>query len=142
MKKTLEIKGLESIDSVAKEILQIIKDQRIIAFYGNLGAGKTTLIKALCQQLKVIDIVSSPTFSIINEYRSEKDEMIYHFDFYRLKTLQEAIDIGVEEYLESGCYCFMEWSDRIESLLPKNYIRIDIELEENPNWRLLTISHK
>ncbi|MDD4848448.1 MAG: tRNA (adenosine(37)-N6)-threonylcarbamoyltransferase complex ATPase subunit type 1 TsaE [Bacteroidales bacterium] len=139
MKKTLEIKGLQSIDAVAKEVLQLIGDHRIIAFYGNLGAGKTTLIKALCHQLKVVDIVSSPTFAIINEYRTETDEMVYHFDFYRLKKLQEAIDIGVDEYLDSGNYCFMEWSDRIEEMLPEQYVRIELEPEENPDWRKLIL---
>lgn len=139
MKKTLEIKGLQSIDAVAKEVLQLIGDHRIIAFYGNLGAGKTTLIKALCQQLNVVDIVSSPTFAIINEYRTETDEMVYHFDFYRLKKLQEAIDIGVDEYLDSGNYCFMEWSDRIEEMLPEQYVRIELEPEENPDWRKLIL---
>lgn len=130
-----QIKGLESIDSIAKEILKIIGNNRVIAFYGNLGAGKTTLIKSMCKQLDVLDIVSSPTFSIINEYITKKGEKIYHFDFYRLKNIQEAIDIGVDEYLDSGNFCFMEWSDKIEEMLPENYIKIEIIPEENPNNR-------
>lgn len=135
MNTEFQIKGLESIDSIAKEILKIIGNNRVIAFYGNLGAGKTTLIKSICKQLDVLDIVSSPTFSIINEYITKKGEKIYHFDFYRLKNIQEAIDIGVDEYLDSGNFCFMEWSDKIEEMLPENYIKIKIIPEENPNNR-------
>lgn len=139
MKIEFQIKGLNTIDSVAKEILDIIDNSSVIAFYGNLGAGKTTLIKSICKHLNVIDIVSSPTFSIINEYVTKNNEKIYHFDFYRLKNLQEAIDIGVDEYLESGCYCFMEWSDKIEEMLPENYVKIEIASEDNPNFRKVSV---
>ena len=113
----------------------------IVCFDGPMGAGKTTLISALCNKWNVKDQVSSPTFSIINHYESEIKGSLYHFDFYRLNCLEEALDIGIEEYLESGNICLIEWGDRIKSLLPENIIMIDIALEKN-NFRNLNITHK
>ena len=113
----------------------------IVCFDGPMGAGKTTLISALCNKWDVKDQVSSPTFSIINHYESEIKGSLYHFDFYRLNCLEEALDIGIEEYLESGNICLIEWGDRIKSLLPENIIMIDIALEKN-NFRNLNITHK
>ena len=113
----------------------------IVCFDGPMGVGKTTLISALCNKWNVKDQVSSPTFSIINHYESEIKGPLYHFDFYRLNRLEEALDIGIEEYLESGNICLIEWGDRIKSLLPENIIIIDIALEKN-DFRNLKITHK
>lgn len=111
---------------------------RVWVFEGDLGAGKTTLIKALCDQLNVVDNVSSPTFSIVNEYATATDDTIYHFDFYRIKNEIEALDIGVEEYFYSGDYCFIEWPSKIPSLLPDKYLKITLILvSENQRQVLL-----
>lgn len=111
---------------------------KIILFYGDMGAGKTTLIKALCKTWKVEDTPSSPTFSLINEYQL-KDQVVYHFDFYRLETESEAWDIGVESYFESGNICLVEWPERVPSFLPNKYHRIEIRIL-NENTRSLTLT--
>jgi tRNA threonylcarbamoyladenosine biosynthesis protein TsaE len=111
---------------------QLISDHpgsRIFALYGSLGAGKTTFIKAICKVLGVTDIVQSPTFSIINEYKNEHGESVFHFDFYRIRSTTEVFDIGYEDYLYSGNYCFMEWPELIEPLLPDDVIRVSISGE-------------
>ncbi len=105
-------------------------EERFFAFFGKMGVGKTTLIKELCAALGVKDNVCSPTFAIVNEYSDREGEPVYHFDFYRLKTVAEAYDIGYEEYFYSGCYCFTEWTEKIEELLPESYVRVEIE-EQN-----------
>ncbi|RYE23393.1 MAG: tRNA (adenosine(37)-N6)-threonylcarbamoyltransferase complex ATPase subunit type 1 TsaE [Sphingobacteriaceae bacterium] len=115
-----------------------LQAQKILLFYGEMGAGKTTFIKAFCAALGVEDTVSSPTFSIVNEYRYPEG-IIYHFDFYRLKNQTEALDLGVEEYLYSGEYCLIEWPEKIPDLLPENYIRINIEVQPDQQ-RKLTIT--
>ncbi len=102
---------------------------RVFAFYGGMGAGKTTFIKALCAVLGVADIVQSPTFSIVNEYKTTAGDSIYHFDFYRIKKTGEVFDIGYEDYLYSGSYCFMEWPELIESLLPDDAVKVRISGE-------------
>jgi tRNA threonylcarbamoyladenosine biosynthesis protein TsaE len=99
---------------------------RVFAFYGQMGAGKTTFIKAICSELGVSDIVQSPTFSIINEYKTKAGELVFHFDFYRIRSIIEVFDIGYEDYLYSGNYCFIEWPELVESLLPENTVRIYI----------------
>ena len=111
---------------VAKQLLGAFPLARVFAFYGSMGAGKTTFIKVICRELGVTDIVQSPSFSIINEYKTEAGEPIYHFDFYRIRNTAEVFDIGYEEYLYSGCYCFMEWPELIESLLPEDTVRVRI----------------
>tara|TARA_B100000963_G_scaffold361069_1_gene394699 strand:+ start:208 stop:621 length:414 start_codon:yes stop_codon:yes gene_type:complete len=131
---------LDKITSAANYLDKNIQTS-IVCFDGPMGAGKTTLISALCNKWDVKDQVSSPTFSIINHYESEIKGPLYHFDFYRLNRLEEALDIGIEEYLESGNICLIEWGDRIKSLLPENIIIIDIALEKN-NFRNLKITHK
>ena len=113
----------------AGEIIKTFADDRIFAFYGSMGAGKTTFIKAICHELGVNDIVQSPSFSIINEYKTTSGESIFHFDFYRIKKLEEVFDIGYEDYVYSGCYCFIEWPELIESLLPEETVRIRISGE-------------
>ena len=121
-----DISSLDKLSSVALKLLSL-SDNRIFALYGNLGVGKTTLVKNMCSHLKVIDSVSSPTFSIVNEYINMDGDKIFHFDFYRLKNLYEAQQIGFETYINSGNYCFIEWPDLIESLLPNNHHVIEIQ---------------
>ena len=118
--------SIEQLPSVAKQLLQEFPDERFFAFFGAMGVGKTTLIKEICTQIGVTQNVCSPTFAIVNEYTDLDGEPVYHFDFYRLKKLEEAYDIGYEEYFYSGCYCFTEWTEKVESLLPDHYLRIYI----------------
>ena len=120
--------SVNDLPNVAEQLLQIASNKRIIAFFGEMGAGKTTLIKEVCARLGVNDTVLSPTFSIVNEYRTETGESVYHFDFYRSKSLSEVYDMGYEEYFYSGNYCLIEWSEKIVSLLPEEYIKINISV--------------
>lgn len=130
--KQIQIKDIDSIDSAAKEFIDFISNSaeiqsNIFAFYGKMGAGKTTFITALCKELGVKeDIVNSPTFTIVNEYRSAKGFPIYHFDFYRLNKPQEAYDIGIEEYFASDGLCLMEWPEKIEEILPEDTVKVNI----------------
>jgi tRNA threonylcarbamoyladenosine biosynthesis protein TsaE len=110
----------------AKQLLAAHPAGRVFAFYGSMGAGKTTFIKAICHELGVADIVQSPTFSIINEYKTVEGDSVFHVDFYRIKKLEEVYDIGYEDYIYSGSYCFLEWPELIESLLPEDAIRVRI----------------
>lgn len=119
------------LHQVAKSLLETFANDRFFAFFGNMGVGKTTLIKEICAMLGVADNVCSPTFSIINEYVGSDGMSIFHFDFYRLKNIEETYDMGYEEYFYSGNYCFVEWSEKVETLLPDTYIRIDIVEEGN-----------
>ncbi len=116
---------------LAKDILKQYPDERIFAFYGEMGSGKTTLIKQICKYLGVVEQTSSPTFSIINEYYTEQGEPIYHFDFYRVEKPVDLIQIGVHDYLESGCYCFLEWPEMVEPVLKGHYVKISIEIKNN-----------
>ena len=122
----LIIKSVDQIDQVAEAFLALTSKYKVIAFNGAMGAGKTTFIKAICKKLEVIDQVNSPTFAIINEYASVWGDLIYHFDFYRLKNLKEAMDIGTEDYFYSGNKCFLEWPDVVEDILPEDSLRVDI----------------
>ena len=122
---------LEDLLPISKSILEEYKDQRIFAFYGSMGAGKTTLIKSICKALDVIDEVNSPTFSIVNEYFTSTEESVFHFDFYRIKKIEEVYDIGYEEYIYSDSYCFLEWPELIRELLPESFVYISIEEAEN-----------
>jgi tRNA threonylcarbamoyladenosine biosynthesis protein TsaE len=126
---------LKDLNKAAKELLEATKE-RIWLIEGDMGAGKTTLIKALCEELGVEGTMSSPTFAIVNEYRRKNEEPIYHFDFYRLKNEIEAMDIGIEEYLDSGNYCFLEWSDKISNLIPSSYFKVKIK-ERTPGTRTI-----
>ncbi len=127
---------LAELPEVAKELLGTFPEERFFAFFGKMGVGKTTLIKELCAVLGVEDNVCSPTFAIVNEYSSGVGEPVYHFDFYRLKNLGEAYDLGYEEYFYSGCYCFTEWTEKVEELLPERYVRV--EIVETDGRRTLT----
>jgi tRNA threonylcarbamoyladenosine biosynthesis protein TsaE len=124
----LIINSLDNIREVAHQFVAAMGDNTVFAFYGKMGAGKTTFIKAVCEELGVTDVINSPTFAIVNEYRSdEAGELIYHFDFYRIKKLEEVYDMGYEDYFYSGAVCFIEWPELIEELLPGNAVRVDIE---------------
>lgn len=126
MEKTYHMSA-KSIADTAEQILTDFPEDRFFAFFGTMGAGKTTLIKSLCQKLGVTDNVCSPTFALINEYKTQQGETIFHFDFYRINNLQEVFDIGYEEYFYSGNYCFVEWSEKIEDLLPEHYTQVSIK---------------
>lgn len=117
---------MDTINNVADDIISFFEknDVKIATFYGQMGSGKTTLIKNICMHLGVTDNVTSPTFAIVNEYETKKSDLVYHFDFYRLKTLQEALDIAVEDYLFEDFYCFIEWAELIEPILPSRYAKI------------------
>jgi|SRR5690554_5307556 len=132
--------GLEQLPEVAASIVKCIEGIRVLAFYGEMGAGKTTLIKAICNCLSVEDEVSSPTFSLVNEYHSPKYASVYHFDFYRISDESEALDMGIEEYLYSGNYCLIEWPENIPSLLPDNHAEVHITVENNKRTINLIIS--
>jgi tRNA threonylcarbamoyladenosine biosynthesis protein TsaE len=124
-------KNEDELTQVAKDLLRSYPDYRIFAFYGDMGTGKTTFIKELCRQLGVKNLTSSPSFAIINEYWSENDEPIYHFDFYRINDKVEVFDIGFSDYLFSGNYCFIEWSEKIEEFLTSDHLHISIEVDDN-----------
>jgi tRNA threonylcarbamoyladenosine biosynthesis protein TsaE len=133
----IEGAGLKKLGETAQHLLELSRNYRVWLVHGEMGAGKTTLIKAICEQLGVEDNVTSPTFSIINEYRSST-EPVYHFDFYRVNTLEEALKAGVEDYFYSGHYCFIEWPEIIVPILPRQYLIVNIEegVEENRKYKL------
>ena len=131
--------SLADLENVAQNLLKHAKNEKIWLFFGEMGAGKTTFIKTLCKTLGVKDVVNSPTFSIINEYLTDAGNKIYHFDFYRIEHEREAYDIGTEDYFYSGNYCFIEWPERIPSLIPSQHARITIQLD-NSTHRTIAIS--
>lgn len=126
-----KIFNISQIDEAAKWFLDVIGDNRVIAFYGGMGAGKTTFIKAVCHQLGVTDSITSPTFAIVNEYADGEENPVYHFDFYRIKKVDEVRDISFYEYAYSGYFCFMEWPELIEELLPEETVRVTIKELDN-----------
>ena len=132
MRHSITIKDLGDIDRAAGEFLKEIGDNKLVAFYAPMGAGKTTFTTAVCRRLGVReDAVSSPTFAIVNEYRTGSGEPMYHFDFYRITKTAEALDIGFYDYVDSGCLCIMEWPENIEDILPEETLRVKIEV--NPD---------
>lgn len=137
MKKYIA-KTTDDLHGIAKKLISDFEDNRVIAFYGEMGAGKTTLIKELCQVLGVQDTASSPTFSIVNEYFSDQNNTIYHFDFYRIEREEEVMDLGYEDYFYGGDYCFVEWPEKIPHLLPQNAVKLEITLDDL-NHRLIVI---
>ena len=124
----IKINDLNNIRETAREFIANMGDHKVFAFYGKMGAGKTTFIKAICEELGVEDIITSPTFAIINEYTGQ-DQTIYHFDFYRIKKLEEVYDMGYEEYFYSGALCFIEWPELIEEVLPEDTVKVTIKEE-------------
>lgn len=137
MLRQINIPSLEAMPAAAQEFLASIEGHSLIAFRAPMGAGKTTFISALCRSLGVdADAVSSPTFAIVNEYRTASGESVYHFDFYRIEDEREALDIGLYEYLDSGCLCLMEWPENIAELLPEETLMVSIEVMEDGTRRL------
>ncbi|MBE9467924.1 MAG: tRNA (adenosine(37)-N6)-threonylcarbamoyltransferase complex ATPase subunit type 1 TsaE [Bacteroidetes bacterium] len=135
---TLEINNISEIEETAKLFLNKTKKHKKFAFFGDMGVGKTTFIKELCKQLGVTDVVNSPSFAIVNEYTSSNDEIIYHFDFYRIKNINEVFDFGYEEYFYSPNYCFVEWPEKIQQLLPEDFIIVNFT-EESNHKRIINI---
>ena len=123
----IKINDIENIRESAKRFIDAMGDQKVFAFYGSMGAGKTTFIKAICEELGVSDVVTSPTFAIVNEYTTDSGQRICHFDFYRIKKLEEVYDMGYEDYFYSDALCFIEWPELLEELLPDNAIRVNIK---------------
>ena len=128
---SIKIKDIDHIREAAREFIEHIGDRRVFAFYGKMGAGKTTFVKAICEELGVDDVITSPTFAIINEYSIDKVQSIYHFDFYRIKKLEEVYDTGYEDYFYSGALCFIEWPELIEDILPDDAVRVSIAEQED-----------
>ena len=120
---------LKELPEIARKLVEQFPEERVFAFYGKMGAGKTTFIQSVCRVLGSDDTVTSPTFALINEYNTKKNGSVFHFDFYRIKNLEEVFDLGYEDYLYSGSYCLIEWPELIESLLPEKVVRVKIEVE-------------
>lgn len=141
MEKLIKIKSIDDIATAAREFAALMGDETVYAFYGDMGAGKTTFINALCRELGVEDDpTSSPSFAIVNEYRSDTTaELIYHFDLYRLEDIEEALDLGIEDYFDSGALCLLEWPERIEPLLPDDVVRVKISVDADDDSRSLLV---
>lgn len=137
----LIVNSKRELDSAARAIINFAEGQTIWLFDGEMGAGKTTLIKAIAQAFGVEDMVQSPTFSIVNEYRNPKDDIFYHFDFYRIKNEHEALDVGANEYFDSGDLCFIEWPQKVSSLIPDTYLSIRIEVTSETSRVLNLTKH-
>lgn len=133
----LELNNLSDIDTVANKFVSNMDNRKVFAFYGEMGAGKTTFIKAICTALGVTETITSPTFAIVNEYAIEDGDPIFHFDFYRIKDIDEAYDFGYEDYFYSGHLCFIEWPQLVEPLLPENVVKVQIVIENNKQRTIL-----
>ncbi len=135
----IKIQSPAQLPEAAKQFVQAMDQNTVFAFYGKMGAGKTTFIKAICEELGVTDVINSPTFSIVNEYRSDTTgELIYHFDFYRIKKIEEVYDMGYEDYFDSGAVCFIEWPELIDDLLPGDAVKVTITEQEDGS-RIVTL---
>ncbi|MDE6198808.1 MAG: tRNA (adenosine(37)-N6)-threonylcarbamoyltransferase complex ATPase subunit type 1 TsaE [Muribaculaceae bacterium] len=138
--KTINISSLDNIDEAARSFIELMGDRTVFAFYGDMGAGKTTFINALSRALGVEeDATGSPSFAIVNEYRSDTTaELIYHFDLYRLESVEEALDLGVEDYFDSGALCLIEWPERIDDILPDDTVKVTVKVNDDGS-RTLTV---
>jgi tRNA threonylcarbamoyladenosine biosynthesis protein TsaE len=136
---TLRIHSLKQINRASSRFLKITGNHRKFAFTGTMGSGKTTLINAICRQLGVINQVTSPSFALVNEYRTKSGEIIFHFDFYRIKSIEEAFDLGYEEYFYSKAWCFIEWAEKAADILPEDFVPVNIEVMQD-NTRMVTIN--
>jgi len=123
---SIVLKSLSDLNIVADKFLHLMKGKKVFAFFGPMGVGKTTFIKALCNELGVIEIVTSPTFALINEYQTGSNDIVYHFDFYRIEKIEEVYDFGYEDYFYSGNYCFIEWPEKVAELLPEDVVYVNI----------------
>lgn len=137
MEKIFEINSVDELSQISDLLISWRDKSDIIAFYGPMGAGKTTLIKNLCHKLGVTDEVNSPTFALVNEYITPVEGSIFHFDFYRIKKLEEVYDIGYEDYFYSGKLCLLEWPELIDSLMPDHFIKVEIALGKTDNARII-----
>lgn len=135
---SLILKSLSELNVVAEKFLRLMREDRVFAFFGPMGVGKTTFIKALCNELGVVEIVTSPTFALINEYQTGNGKIIYHFDFYRIEKIEEVFDFGYEDYFYSGNYCFIEWPDKVAEILPENVVFVQM-VENNDGSRTINI---
>jgi len=135
---SLILKSLSDLNIVAEKFLRLMKDKKVFAFFGPMGVGKTTFIKALCNELGVVEIVTSPTFALINEYQTGNGKIIYHFDFYRIEKIEEVFDFGYEDYFYSGNYCFIEWPDKIAEILPEDVVYVQM-IENGDGSRTINI---
>ncbi|MBI9055032.1 MAG: tRNA (adenosine(37)-N6)-threonylcarbamoyltransferase complex ATPase subunit type 1 TsaE [Bacteroidales bacterium] len=135
---SIVLKSLSDLNIVADKFLHLMKGKKVFAFFGPMGVGKTTFIKALCNELGVIEIVTSPTFALINEYQTGSNEIIYHFDFYRIEKIEEVFDFGYEDYFYSGNYCFIEWPEKVAELLPEEVVYVNI-VENSDGSRTINI---
>jgi tRNA threonylcarbamoyladenosine biosynthesis protein TsaE len=133
----ITISSIEQIQEAAHQFLEAMGNRKLFAFYGKMGVGKTTFIKAICEQMGVTDVINSPTFAIVNEYLDGDQRPIYHFDFYRIRKPAEVLDIGFEDYINSDAYCFMEWPEMIEGFLPEETVKVTME-EQDDGSRTVT----
>ncbi|HAF29843.1 MAG TPA: tRNA (adenosine(37)-N6)-threonylcarbamoyltransferase complex ATPase subunit type 1 TsaE [Bacteroidales bacterium] len=136
--ETLILKSLADLNIIADKFLRLMRDKKVFAFFGPMGVGKTTFIKALCNELGVIEIVTSPTFALVNEYQTGKGDVIFHFDFYRIEKIEEVFDFGYEDYFFSGNYCFIEWPDKVAEILPKEVVFVQM-VENSDGSRTINI---
>lgn len=137
LKYEFKAEGLSDLPQIAQSLVESLGENKLIAFFGEMGAGKTTFIKSICEFLKVEGLVNSPTFSIINQYDTLEGDIIFHFDFYRLESNQEALDIGVFDYWDSGNLCLMEWPEKVEKLLPEECVYLEIKEDELSGDRIV-----
>jgi tRNA threonylcarbamoyladenosine biosynthesis protein TsaE len=135
---SLTLKSLSDLNIVAEKFLRLMRDNKVFAFFGPMGVGKTTFIKALCNELGVVEIVTSPTFALINEYQTGSGQIIYHFDFYRIEKIEEVYDFGYEDYFFSDNYCFIEWPDKVAEILPENVVFVQM-IENEDGTRTINI---
>lgn len=133
----LKINSLSEINLVAREFLKLFGNKRVFAMYGAMGVGKTTFVKAICEEMGVEDTINSPTFAIVNEYHTSQEDIIYHFDFYRINDVKEAYDFGYEDYFYSNALCFIEWPEKIESILPNDVVEVHFSEQEDGSRSIL-----